>query len=490
MMLSIIGTILRGLGLLILVFLGYLGYNLFFHPLRSYPGPWYAKSSILWFVYQSFTGDYPFKVHELHLKYGPIVRIAPNELAYTDPQAWKDIYGHRTGQPENVKDPSQNIDDDQTHPSIVFAGREQHSKLRKLLSNAFSDKAMREQEPVLTSYVDQLVEGLRKQCSEPLDLVQWYNFTTFDIIGHLAFAEPFDCLSNSAYHPWVHMIFSTFKFVTWIRALNRLAPGFSTFLMRMAPKRVLREHAANFQLSREKVLRRKANKPEYVDFLTNLLSAEESGKLTERDIVNNGPTLVVAGSETTATVLSGATFFILKDQSVYRKLKEEVQSSFQSVEEITLNKMGELQYLHAVLDEALRLYPPGANNHPRLTPPQGATICGRFVPGNCMVGINQYAMFRSPLNFADADAFIPERSIDRAGKWIADKRDALQPFSFGPRNCIGRNLAFSEMRLIMCRLLFSFDLELAPGQEDWLNQKVYTSWEKKPLMVKLRPIQE
>lgn len=126
-------------------------------------------------MYQSFQGDYPFKVHELHLKYGPVVRIAPNELAYTDPQAWKDIYGHRTGQPENIKDPSQNIDDDPTHPSIVFAGREQHSKLRKLLSNAFSDKAMREQEPVLLSYVDQLMEALGKRCSEPVDLVEWYN---------------------------------------------------------------------------------------------------------------------------------------------------------------------------------------------------------------------------------------------------------------------------------------------------------------------------
>ncbi|KAI4598580.1 hypothetical protein KJ359_002993 [Pestalotiopsis sp. 9143b] len=386
----------------------------------------------------SFQGDYPFKVHELHLKYGPVVRIAPNELAYTDPQAWKDIYGHRTGQPENIKDPSQNIDDDPAHPSIVFAGREQHSKLRKLLSNAFSDKAMREQEPVLLSYVDQLMEALGKRCSEPVDLVEWYNFTTFDIIGHLAFAEPFDCLGNSAYHPWVQMIFSTFRFVTWIRALNRLAPGFSTFLMRMAPERVKREHAANMQLSREKVLRRKENRPDYVDFLTHLISAEEDGKLTERDIVNNGPTLVVAGSETTATVLSGATFYILKDQSVYRKLTEEVRSSFQSVEDITLTKAGGLGYLHAALDEALRLYPPGANNHPRLTPPQGAVIAGRFVPGNCMVGINQYAIFRSPLNFRDADAFIPERSMERDGKWAADRRDALQPFSFGPRNCIGR----------------------------------------------------
>lgn len=114
-------------------------------------------------------------VHDMHLKYGPIVRIAPNELAFTDVRAWKDIYGHRVGTPENIKDPSQPIENDEAHPSIVFAGREQHTKLRRLLSNAFSDKAMREQEPLLQSYVRLLLDQLRKRADQPVDLVKWYN---------------------------------------------------------------------------------------------------------------------------------------------------------------------------------------------------------------------------------------------------------------------------------------------------------------------------
>lgn len=113
----------------------------------------------------------------MHLKYGPVVRVAPNELAYTDVRAWKDIYGHRVGAPEIVKDPSQSFGDDKDgqHPSIVFAPREQHSKIRRLLSNAFSDKSLREQEPVLQLYTQLLIHQLSEKLNEPINIVNWYN---------------------------------------------------------------------------------------------------------------------------------------------------------------------------------------------------------------------------------------------------------------------------------------------------------------------------
>lgn len=63
----------------------------------------------------------------------------------------------------------------------------------------------------------------------------------------------------------------------------------------------------------------------------------------------------------------------------------------------------------------------------------------------------------------------------------------MQPFSFGPRNCIGRNLAYAEMRTIMARLVFNFDLTLAPESKNWLDQKIYNLWQKPPLMVHLTP---
>ena len=150
-------------------------YNLYLHPLRSFPGPWYARSTIAWFVRSAWKGDHWLEVHKLHLKYGPVVRIAPNELSFVEASAWKDIYGHRLGKPEFPKDSSQLFSDDPSHPNIVVAPREKHAKLRKLLSHGFSDAALRDQEKVLTNFVTQMIEGLKARASNPMDMVQWYN---------------------------------------------------------------------------------------------------------------------------------------------------------------------------------------------------------------------------------------------------------------------------------------------------------------------------
>lgn len=108
------------------------------------------------------------------------------------------------------------------------------------------------------------------------------------------------------------------------------------------------------------------------------------------------------------------------------------------------------------------------------------------------MGVNQYAAGRSPLNWHRAEEFIPERHLPEeqgSEEFRKDQRSSLQPFSYGPRNCIGRNLAYAEMRLMLTRALWDFDFELAPGSKDWKRQKTYLLWEKQPLMVHLRPVQ-
>lgn len=235
------------------------------------------------------------------------------------------------------------------------------------------------------------------------------------------------------------MIFSPFRFATFVRALNRVKLGLSQLLMGLIPRRVLRVHKATNDLALMKLLDRKERHPEYTDFMTHLIAAEEKGQLSPEDLNSNSLVFVVAGSETIATLPSGAAYYLMTNPRVYSSLVEEIRSAFNNDAEITLTRANSLKYLSAVLDEALRLYPLDANNHPRLTPPQGATICGEFVPRGTLVGINQYAAFRSPLNFHRPDEFIPERSLPSGNpEFRNDERVALQPFSFGPRNCIGR----------------------------------------------------
>ncbi|EED14437.1 cytochrome P450, putative [Talaromyces stipitatus ATCC 10500] len=461
-------------------------YRIYFHPLSKYPGPKLAAATRLWWMKQQLSGRFPFIVHELHLKYGEIVRIAPTELSFTGADAWKEIYGFRNGLPENRKDPGENTDADKSHPTIINADRRTHGNLRKLLSNAFSDKVLKGQEPVLLHYIDLLVSRLHEVADkreEPVDIVRWFNYVTFDIIGHLAFYEPFDCLKNNDYHPWMSMIFNAIVYVHYIRTLQRFI-DIRSIILAIMPKRIVERRKWHIGLVEEKVKRRKTRHPDYIDFMSHLLQAEEKGHLTLPDLVANANLMVIAGSETTATILSGTIYYLCTHPRVMQKLLDEVRTSFNSSDEINIARISHLKYINAVIDESFRLYPPAAGSHPRITPPEGAMILGQWLPGNTSMGMAQYAVFRSPYNFKDPEIYLPERWLDEEGPYKDDRREALQPFSFGPRNCIGRNLANIEMRLILAKMLWHFDFELTPECANWpKDQYIYTSWEKIPLKV-------
>lgn len=208
---------------------------------------------------------------------------------------------------------------------------------------------------------------------------------------------------------------------------------------KMIPESVRKLRLDLYRMTDELVQRRHKTEPSYTDFMTHLIGAEKTGKLSMTDIISQAPTIVVAGSETTATLLSGGTFYLLSNPHVYKRITSEIRTRFSSQSEINISSVNELPYFMAFFDEALRLYPPAASNLSRVTPPEGATIAGKWVPGNTVVGIHQYAQYRSEENFAEPEVFAPERFLDLDDpKWKNDRRDALQPFSFGPRNCIGR----------------------------------------------------
>jgi hypothetical protein len=87
--------------LALLVPLGYLVlgaiYRRYFHPLSKYPGPFFASITRWWLVKEIFDGHHEKNIRILHKKYGPVVRIAPNEVAIADPEAIKVIYSTSTG---------------------------------------------------------------------------------------------------------------------------------------------------------------------------------------------------------------------------------------------------------------------------------------------------------------------------------------------------------------------------------------------------------
>ncbi|KAI4222796.1 MAG: hypothetical protein LQ349_007562 [Xanthoria aureola] len=102
------------------------------------------------------------------------------------------------------------------------------------------------------------------------------------------------------------------------------------------------------------------------------------------------------------------------------------------------------------------------------------------------VGVHQWSAYRSSANFANPDTFDPERWMAHPpSKYRNDNKAAFQPFSLGPRGCIGKSLAYFELRSIMARMLWHFDMQLESESQRWTDMKEYMVWYKPPLWVKL-----
>lgn len=206
-------------------------------------------------------------------------------------------------------------------------------------------------------------------------------------------------------------------------------------------------------MTAEKLNRRLENKESRKDFMEQLSTGEPT--LSFNELLANASTLIVAGSETTATAMSGLTYFLLLNPDKLQKVVHEIRAAFASEDEISMATINRLSYLGICIDEALRLYPPVGFGVPRRVPGKGIMLNGKWVPGNvCLISIlsqpchvqlitlqtgvnlNQWAAYRSTLNFRDPESFVPERWTDDP-RYAEDNKAVFHPFHIGPRNCVG-----------------------------------------------------
>ncbi|KAK5651518.1 hypothetical protein OQA88_11972 [Cercophora sp. LCS_1] len=469
-------------------------YNLFFHPLRKFPGPILQRASYIPWAVRHVKGRQALETHKLHEKYGPVVRITPNHLSFTDAQAFKDIYGHMTGNKSGHAEMSKTIPFnrpfDDVPDSIVNASRDKHAHIRRALSHSFSDSSMRQQENIMVKHIDLLLQKLHEKCAEgrtTLNIEEWYNWTTFDITGDLVFGESFACLEGTAYHPWVEFIFGAVRFNAYITAMDYL--GFHWLVQLIF--RFSNNSFKDLQNENVKMLeKRLAMKEPRQDLFEGLAKRSDNLNISFGELTSNAFILTIAGSETTATTLAGATYLLTMNPHILEKLNKEVRSMFNSSEEINITSVNKLSYLLAVLNESLRMYPPVTSNLVRQVPPGGSTVAGNHVAGGTFVEVQQWSANHSSRNWVNPWEFNPDRFLHRAEKGNdGNVLESLQPFSIGPRNCIGRNLAYAEMRLILARIIYDFDLRIADNSTNWIDaQKTYTLWDRVPLNVYLTPV--
>ncbi|CAG8957787.1 hypothetical protein HYFRA_00000125 [Hymenoscyphus fraxineus] len=476
-----------------LYFLGTLAYHLIYNPLRSFKGPWYTKFTKLPWTYHSLIGDVHAWVGQLHEEYGEIVRVAPDQLSFTSSQAWPDIYGNNL-----PKDLGKRLKEVNGVANILIAEDPAHRRMRKLISPAFSDKALIAQEPLLVSYIDKLISVLTERVLESptgiVNIVQWYNYTAFDILGELALGQSFGGLDTprdgGGLHPWISSITGLLKNSLFHRVGNEHAWPLRKLIHKLAPKKGLKDRGTNFNYSVQAVQKRLAqSNTDRVDFFSYLSDDKEGYsnlRLTTGELISNASFFVLTGSETISTFFSGTTYHLLTNPHHLHRLTNLLRTTFSTPESMNIHNLSKLTYLNAVIKEGLRVYPPAPAGFPRVTTAYGNMICGRYVPPNTVVIVTNWAASFSARNHTHPLKFAPER-WEGAAEYAGDDRKACQPFSFGPRNCIAQSLANAEMRLVLARILWAFDLELQPESKNWMDQRAFALWEKPALMVKITP---
>ena len=341
-----------------------------------------------------------------------------------------------------------------------------------------------------------------------------------------AFAEPFDSLVNARTHPWIQNIQDMISII-WVYIIID-SWGLIPLLNLLLTPAMKRTRDDNQNFISKKIHRRidhpdKDHRGDFLDpilkhdiLLDNYATTNTAGKslpqgMTVRELESNATDLVFAGSETTATLLSGIIYYLLHYSAYLQRATTEIRAAFPTAQAITLHNATaeKLPFTMAIISESLRIFPPAPNMLNRALPAGGGVIDGRWLPAGTRVGVSHYPAFRSDYNFHRAREFVPERWLDGSTKerdngFVRDNKDnVFQPFSYGPRNCLGRELANAEVRLILARVLWRFDLARAEGREGlggghvegvqdsggegWLEgRKVWLLWDKRPLWVDLR----
>ena len=188
----------------------YCFYALYLHPLRNYPGPKLCAITRIPFWIASLTGNHVRFIMRLHKTYGSIVRIGPNDLSYTDGVAWKDVYVVRKGEKENSKDLSAYpASFSGAHSIFTQNDTARHATVRHAFAPAFSEKALRAQEPIFQQIVDSFIA--RCGDSKSVDLAKRYNCITFDVMAKLILGETLGMVEGNESNTWADMVSKSIK---------------------------------------------------------------------------------------------------------------------------------------------------------------------------------------------------------------------------------------------------------------------------------------
>ncbi|KAI1264458.1 cytochrome P450 [Xylariaceae sp. FL1019] len=448
-------------------------YLLYLHPAAKFPGPRLATVSNIPYVYHWLRGRWPWAVEDMVKKHGNVVRVAPNEIVFATSQAAHDIYEAATKHQEDwVK--TDLMDFGSKDGGFLWEqDAAKRKEVAKKLLPAFSHKAIRAKEPTVHHHIDLFVNKMKGigHSAEGIDLNTWLLWFAMDMSADLAYSRELHQMRDESSSDFMETMLGTNFFGT-VMQLSKKIP----ILTPLAYLRRIDNHG----------------KTRHPDLLDYMLPADPAKPIDQRGKVHIEQVafqLLMAGFDPVQLTLYSSLFLLMKTPETLKILTREIRTAFDIYDEITADSLASIPYLNACIHETLRVHVPGATGGPRISP--GAVVDGIYVPKGVVCQVSLFTIARHPQNFHDPLSFRPARwlSSDHPqydSRFSNDNLKVLFPFGLGPRACLGREIAWSQCRLFLAKVLWTFDLTLTHGENFAFDAdfSTHVMWYKPPLRVR------
>ncbi|KAL1751835.1 cytochrome P450 [Schizophyllum commune] len=449
-----------------------------FHPLAAFPGPKSAAASKWWSFYQVAVRGRRHINLQRYVRYGTWVRTGPNELSIDDPDAIRAVY--------------EGLDRAKFYKAMPATGnavinimnRQIHQKRRRAWNSAFTSPCLEDYASAtnqrLLHLLARVADEMRRSPTGVIRIDHWIYLTALDLTGDIGFLGGFETVREGYdKEGWTTLLTTMIRVgvcageVLWVRNMMEKFGHGSLEKIRKPTAIKLRRIGENQETTAR------------TSIMSKVLSKSDE-ELRTVDAVSDAMFTIIAAVGTTSFVIQNLLYYLSLNPLRMRRIQEETDLLYEAaiVDEhgntLDVAKLMKLPYLSACVDEVLRLMPPLAWGPPRTTGPQGAMICGRFVPPNTTISVPIYAMHRDVRNFGPlAEKFIPERWLPshlqaEAIQALNDpqlKPSALQPlnqqayipFSAGYGRCPGRALGLQNAKIAVATILHNYSLAPEEG---------------------------
>ncbi|KAL4746876.1 hypothetical protein BDW72DRAFT_206983 [Aspergillus terricola var. indicus] len=422
--------------------------------LHDIPGPSLASVSTLWKIRQIIKGHTEEVMLALHRKHGDFVRIAPNEISISHPDAVKQLL--------HAKIPKGSWYEVFSIPDYRFVSQMSETDLQRHIEKGKNSEG----------YVDDIIAALKGQLDRlavgpqstgntgeemQVHLDKWFNFYAFDVVGEVTFSRSFgfvqagsDIGNAIANARRLALYVSIVGHYVWIHHLTIGNPWMSR--LGLIPASHLFDTCLAAIESRKK-------------------NPEARNDMMERweEIFAAAAANVGAGAETVSASLQALVYYLSKDLVCLRRLQAELDRAQARGELSTVVKYSEamsLSYLQACIKEAYRYHSSIGTNLPRVVPKGGMTIRGRYFEEGTLLSVNLWVLHRNPDIFGpDSNSFKPERWLD--GERAAKMDYYLVHWGAGYNQCPGRNLAHFEISKLAATLLRDYEFERVDPAREW-----------------------